>query len=118
MPCMTKIAYYKQAEIITVEQENEAHIEMKRAGQRLRKIILKENQEEDLGQVVDVSVSFDGTWAKRGFTSLTGVVFLISVDTGEVLDCHVLSKSYAKCALKLNCCDEESELEDGARSKW
>lgn len=38
---------------------------------------------------MDVAVSFDGAWTKRGFTSLTGVVFVISVDTGEVLDYHV-----------------------------
>lgn len=47
--------------------------------------------------VVDAAVSFDGTWAKRGFTSLTGVVFVLSVDTGEVLDYHVLSKSCQTC---------------------
>ena len=42
--------------------------------------------------VLDIAVSFDGTWAKRGHTSLFGMVFAISVDTGEVLDYHVLSK--------------------------
>ena len=43
-------------------------------------------------ETLDAAVSFDGTWAKRGCTSLTGVVFVISVDTGEVLDYHVLPK--------------------------
>jgi hypothetical protein len=46
------------------------------------------------------TVSFDGTWAKRGFTSLFGVFFMMSVDTGEVLDYHVLSKSCQQCLLK------------------
>ena len=55
MPCLTKSAYYKQLESILAVLE------------------------------VDIPVSFDGTWAKRGFTSLNGVVFVISVDTGEVL---------------------------------
>lgn len=38
-----------------------------------------------------VSVSFDGTWAKRGFTSNHGVGFVISTDTGKVLDYSVVS---------------------------
>ena len=49
--------------------------------------------------VFDIAVSFDGTWAKRGHTSLFGIVFVISVDTGEVLDCHVLSKFCKSCSV-------------------
>ena len=46
----------------------------------------------------------------EGFTSLTGVVFAISVDTGEILDYHVLSKSCLKCMLKNGkCSDKEFE---------
>jgi len=61
---------------------------------------------------VDAAVSFDGTWAKRGFTSLTGVVFVLSVDTGEVLDYHVLSKSCQKCSLKKGHCNSDDEFEE------
>ena len=45
-------------------------------------------------------MSFDGTWAKIGFTSLIGVFFAISVDTGEVLDYTVLSKACQKCSIR------------------
>ena len=51
-------------------------------------------------KVAQVAVSVDGTWQKRGHTSKIGVVFVISIDTGEVLDfeikslfCHVCSKN-------------------------
>ncbi|CAB3986304.1 Hypothetical predicted protein [Paramuricea clavata] len=80
--------------------EEEAKEEMKQAGQRLRKLILDENPEQANDDVLDVAVTFDGTWAKRGFTLLTGVVFVISVDSGEVLDYHVLSKVCQICAIK------------------
>ena len=53
-----------------------------------------------LSPLVDAAVSFDGTWAKRGFTSLTVVVFVLSVDTGEVLDYHVLAKECCKYTMK------------------
>ena len=77
---------------------------MKRVDQSVHKRVFKENKN------IDDSVSFDGTWAKRGFTSLTGVVFVISIDTYEVLDYHVLSTSYQKCALRQSKCgDDEFE---------
>ena len=63
--------------------------------------------------VLDAAVSFfDGTWAKRGFTSLTGVVFAIAVDTGEVLDYHVPSKECRKCSLKKSQCQSDEEFEE------
>lgn len=73
---------------------------MKQVGQRLSQHILAENGGRDSNGLVDVAASFDVTWAKRGFTSLTEVVFVISVDTGEVLDYHVLSKSCQSCSVK------------------
>ena len=100
MPCLTKAAYYKQVENILEALENEANEEMRNAAERLRQHILDENPEKDEQDILDTAISFDGTWAKRGFTSLTGVVFAISVDTGEVLDYHVSSKSCLKCPLK------------------
>lgn len=46
----------------------------------------------EVPEVVDTAVSFDGTWAKRGYSSLFGVQAAISVETGKVLDCQVHSK--------------------------
>ena len=111
MPCLSKPAYYKQVDNILEALEDEAKEEMRKAGERLRQHILDENPDKDENNTVDAAVSFDGTWAKRGFTSLTGVVFVISVDTGEILDYYVLSKSCQKCALKKSkgLSDEEFE---------
>ena len=71
---------------------------MKNAGREIRELEIP-NETGDDG-IVDVAVSFDGTWVKRGFTSLTGVVFVISVDAGKVLDYRCLSKACQKCSLK------------------
>ena len=62
---------------------------------------MEESGDNNNDEVVDAAVSFAGTWAKRGFTSLTGVVFVMSVNTGEVLDYHVLSKLSEVCTSKL-----------------
>jgi FKBP-type peptidyl-prolyl cis-trans isomerase (trigger factor) len=39
--------------------------------------------------VIDISVSYDGTWMKRGFTSKFGVGVAIDVLTGLVVDYEV-----------------------------
>ena len=47
--------------------------------------------------IVDVAVSYDGTWHKRGYTSNHGVGVVIALETGEVLDREVLSKVCKAC---------------------
>lgn len=48
-------------------------------------------------ETADASVSVDGTWQRKGFTSTNGVITAISVDTGKVLDVSILSKSCKGC---------------------
>ena len=107
---MTKTAYYnyKQLDNVFDAVEAEAEEEMKRAGQRLRETNLQETEGFDENDILDVAVSFDGTWAKRGFTSQTGVVFVISVDTGEVLDNYVMTHNCSKCGVKKAQCGDDA----------
>lgn len=39
----------------------------------------------------DIAAAFDGTWQKRGHTSMNGVVTVTSFDSGKVLDHECLS---------------------------
>ena len=45
----------------------------------------------------EIAVSTDGTWMRRGHSSLYGVQTVISHDTGQILDVEVLSKHCAQC---------------------
>lgn len=56
---------------------------MKHAGKTVK--ALSENN-------CDTSVIVDGTWMRRGHTSLYGVVAVNSIETGKVLDMHTCSK--------------------------
>ncbi|GFV95581.1 uncharacterized protein TNCV_4575821 [Trichonephila clavipes] len=47
----------------------------------------------------NVPVAIDGTWQKRGHTSLNGVATAVSVDTGKVVDAEILSR---KCSCHFN----------------
>ena len=42
--------------------------------------------------ICDFAASCDGTWQRRDYTSLNGLVTVISVDTGKVIDYEVLNK--------------------------
>ena len=52
---------------------------------------------DDGNAPVDIAVTTDGTWMKRGFTSLYGVQTCISWNTGKVLDEDILSKHCSLC---------------------
>ena len=47
--------------------------------------------------ICNIAVSCDGTWQKRGYSSLNGVVSVINVETGKVIDYRVLTKKCAQC---------------------
>ena len=67
---------------------------MKDAAKEIR---YKENVPED--GVVDAGVSCDGSWQRRGFSSLNGVVTAISIDTGKILDTKPSSRTCKVCRL-------------------
>eukprot|EP00795_Rhopilema_esculentum_P005619 gene5619-10830_t len=56
-------------------------------------MILEENGIEYCQETpVEVAVSYDGTWSKRGFTANFGLGIVISVDSGQDLYFKFLSK--------------------------
>ena len=75
--------------------EQVAKAEMEKAGWELRKE-MKAGKDE----IVDNSVSCDGTWARRGFQSLYGMTSAIHVITGKVVDYEVKGKVCYKCRAK------------------
>ena len=56
--------------------------------------------EIDGQSVCKVAVSIDGTWQKRGHSSKIGVVFAVSVMTGEIIDYEVKSLICKECSSK------------------
>ena len=57
---------------------------------------LRKDVPEDQG--LDITVTCDGTWARRGFQSLYGIVVTASWKTGKFLDVEDLSKHCQACA--------------------
>ena len=67
---------------------------------------------EDADGAVPVAISIDGTWQRRGYSSRYGAVFVISVDTGEVLDYELLSLFCHECKAHQNDNKETDSYKD------
>ena len=82
--------------------EKAAKATFKSISQQSRNIIANAHEkvgvhEDDQG-ILDIAVSFDGTWQKRGHTSHNGVAAVIDLLTGLPIDYEVLSNYCSKCA--------------------
>ena len=63
----------------------------------------------DLGQqcenddkILDICVSCDGIWQRKGFSSLNGVFASFSMDSDNVLDIEAMSRVCSGCSLNQN----------------
>ncbi|GFV39190.1 uncharacterized protein TNCV_1157751 [Trichonephila clavipes] len=91
-PCMDRKTFSKCLENVCNKNES-AKVEMLRISrEHVRQTNLYSHP--DLGQnnIIDITVSYDGTWHKRGHTSLYGIGIVIDIMTSLVVDFEVLSK--------------------------
>lgn len=82
-----------------IEQKSKLKDEMfKISRETVRKVYLEAGNSVQEDDVIDISVSYDGTWQKRGHTSLYGIGIVIEMMTGLVIDFEILSKYCHECA--------------------
>ncbi|GFS96021.1 hypothetical protein TNCV_4277981 [Trichonephila clavipes] len=82
-----KTAYKNQeAKLLKVVQEVAEESMVKAATE------IVEKQQNLSSHIVKCGISVDGTWLRRGYTSMNGCVAAISVDTGKVLDIEVICR--------------------------
>ena len=60
---------------------------------------LSKSKDPNDDTVIDTAVSCDGSWQKRGYSSLNYVVTVISMDNGEILDIEPLTRTCKSCLL-------------------
>ena len=76
-----------------------------------------ESLRQDTDAVIDIGVSFDGTWQKRGFTSHYSVGVCIDILTGLVIDYEILSSYCHACACK-NSVLKAGEISEEEFDSW
>ena len=97
LPPMTKFAYENIKSDLYNAYLSAAQDSMKSAADEIRN--LKLGKENDINDVAQCRVSLDGTWQKRGYSSLNGVVTVIATDSGKCIDTDVLSKHCNSCKI-------------------
>ncbi|GFV69731.1 uncharacterized protein TNCV_1348841 [Trichonephila clavipes] len=103
LPRLTKTAYKNQeAKLLKVVQEV--------AEESMIKAATVEKKQNLSSDIVKCSISVDGTWQRRGYTSMNGSVAAISVDTGKMLDIEVMS-SYCPTCKRLQTMQRNFEYE-------
>ena len=73
---------------------------LKQSAAVVREMHLGLNRDFTADDPVPITVSFDGSWHKRGHTSMYGVAAVIEVMTGLVVDYVTLSSYCHSCSLK------------------
>ncbi|GFR64715.1 hypothetical protein ElyMa_000184600 [Elysia marginata] len=89
------------------EKTHACHVrQIHEACQRLKRTVLDKAVQEVKAahgkagdDIVDIAVSYDGTWQKRGHTSNHGLGVVIEVTTGLAVDYHVMS-SFCQVSVK------------------
>ena len=88
---MTEKNYRKVATVFNKKVKEVANTIMNEATQELHEPANNNNL------MSDADVPLDGTWQKRGFTSLNGAAADLSIDTGRVIDIDVMSRYCQEC---------------------
>ena len=94
-PPMSHSNYDAINDILHQGYKEVADLSMKNAAKEVRNLIKPEATDEE---VLDTQVSIDGSWQKRGFSSMNGVVTAIS-SNGKVIDKHIMTKHCRGCSI-------------------
>lgn len=100
MPCLQQSSYNKHIKSLVGFSIQSTEECMKKARIEVEKAYCNIENTLDIAKPIDIAVSYDGSWQKRGFTSKYGVGCVIEVITGLVIDYVVLSKYCRVCQQK------------------
>ena len=98
LPGISKNTYHTHTKRIYDRSNRAAEENLQIAARKVRQAY--EEADPDLrGQdIIDIAVSYDGTWQKRGFLSHNGVGVVVDLMTGLILDTETLSNFCSACA--------------------
>ena len=67
---------------------------------RAAKVVAQRSMSTVMNELrLDIGVSVGGTWQRRGFTSLNGVLVVMSIDSGKIVDIEPMSRYCRECAI-------------------
>ena len=97
IPVMHQKTYRKHDSQVSSAFVTKADDCLAKSRDAVKQAYAESNLSTDTSGPIDIMVTFDGTWQKRGFTSLYGVGVVIDILTGLIADYHLLSKYCHAC---------------------
>lgn len=99
MTCMSSTAYSKHISKLASDNSNLVSTEvLRKAHTIIREAHIESDPSLEKDQPIDIAVSYDGTWMRRGHSSLYGIGIVIDIMTGLVVDYEILSKYCSLCS--------------------
>ncbi|GFY13465.1 uncharacterized protein TNCV_1803361 [Trichonephila clavipes] len=99
MPTMDRKTFAKCMHNLSVKNKEVKKKMLEMSRQAAREAHVKVDASLKNQEIIDVSVSYDGTWQKRGHTSNLGLGIIIDILSGLVLDFEILSKYCHNCVV-------------------
>ncbi|GFU38783.1 uncharacterized protein TNCV_2891611 [Trichonephila clavipes] len=99
MPTMDRKTFAKCMHNLSVKNKEVKKKMLEMSREAAREAHVKVDASLKNQEIIDVSVSYDGTWQKRGHTSNLGLGIIIDILSGLVLDFEVLSKYCHNCVV-------------------
>ena len=93
---MTNNNYDKIVGVIATNIKSVAEETMSEACVDIRNNVLPDVNDD---VIVNTVISCEGSWLRRGCSSINGVVTIVSMDSGKILDCEQMSRYCKGCYL-------------------
>ena len=106
LPPVTSPSFIQHNQCLAMSSMNVASENMLAVSAHLHKL-----HDVEPTEVINVAVTCDGTWSKRGFTATHGIVTIIAWESGQVLDFEIKSKRCNVCARQKEGMDPEAFME-------
>ncbi|GFW11687.1 uncharacterized protein TNCV_43221 [Trichonephila clavipes] len=91
LPRLSKTAYTNHENKLMLVNSEVSELSMQKAASELLVLHPTKNK------IVECGISVDGTWQRRGYSSMNGCVAALSVDTGKVVDIEIMSSYCPTC---------------------
>ena len=99
---MSPDTWYSHEETLSQAFQEETSVQLQKNCAEARKLAMLEegiddDDDDDAVTTVDISMTFNGTWSKCGYTAKHCIGFVISAATRKVLDFEIIYKVCQQC---------------------